>query len=41
METNVQEVVNSLARQISELSLKLALAEAEIATFKNSTEDQE
>jgi hypothetical protein len=41
METNIQEVVNSLTRQISELSIKLALTEAELAGLKNSTENQE
>jgi len=32
METNIQEVVNSLTRQISELSVKLAIAEARLAS---------
>ena len=41
MEANIQEVVNSLTRQISELSIKLALTEAELASLKNSTENQE
>lgn len=43
METNVEVVVNSLIRQISELSIKLALAEAQIAALKDqdSTENQE
>lgn len=40
METNIQEVVNSLTRQISELSVKLALAEAELASLKNSTNEE-
>lgn len=41
METDIQVVVNSLTRQISELSVKLALAEAQIAALQgeNSTED--
>lgn len=43
METNVQMVVNSLTRQISELSVKLALAEAQIEALQSqeSTEDGE
>lgn len=42
METNVEFVVNSLARQISELSVKLAIAEAQLDSLqkKNSTEDE-
>lgn len=43
METNVEIVINSLTRQISELSIKLALAEAQIDSLqkKNSTEDED
>lgn len=43
METNVQMVVNSLTRQISELSVKLALAEAQIEALQSqeSTENEE
>jgi hypothetical protein len=43
METNIQEVVNSLSRQISEMSIKLAIAEATIAGLRpdRSTEDAE
>jgi hypothetical protein len=41
METNIQEVINSLTRQISELSIKLAIAEARLVSADNSTEDQE
>lgn len=43
MEANIQEVVNSLSRQISELSIKLAVSEATIAGLRadGSTEDAE
>ena len=42
MEANIQIVVNSLAQQISELAVKLAIAEAEIDALKkqNSTENE-
>lgn len=43
METNIEIVINSLTRQISELSVKLALAEAQVDSLqkKNSTEDED
>jgi hypothetical protein len=43
METNIQLVINSLTRQISELSVKLALAEAHIEALQSSesTEEEE
>lgn len=43
MEANIQEVVNSLSRQISDLSIKLAVAEANIVALRDngSTEDAE
>ena len=42
MEANIQIVVNSLTRQISELAVKLAVAEAEIDALRSekSTEDE-
>lgn len=43
MEANIEIVINSLTRQISELSVKLALAEAKIDSLEkqNSTENEE
>ena len=43
MEASVHIVINSLTRQISDLSLKLALAEAQIEALQSqeSTEDGE
>ena len=41
METNIQEVINSLTRQISELSIKLALAEARLASVNEEESGEE
>ena len=41
METNIQEVVNSLTRQISELSVKLAIAEARLASVDKEEPGEE
>ena len=41
MEANIQIVVNSLTRQISELAVKLAVAEAEIDALRSQNEKDE
>jgi hypothetical protein len=41
MEANIQVVVNSLTRQISELAVKLAVAEAEIDALRSQNEKDE
>ena len=41
MEPNIQEVVNSLTRQISELAVKLAIAEAQIESLRSQSEEGE
>lgn len=41
MEANIQIVVNSLTRQISELAVKLAVAEAEIDALRSQNEKGE
>ena len=42
MEANVEIIVNSLTRQIAELSVKLAIAEAQLDSLQkqNSTENE-
>jgi hypothetical protein len=41
MEANIQEVINSLTRQISELSVKLAVAEARLAATNEEESEVE
>lgn len=43
MEANIEIIVNSLTRQIAELSVKLAIAEAQLDSLQkqNSTKDEE
>lgn len=43
MEANVEIIVNSLTRQIAELSVKLAIAEAQLDSLQkqNSTENED
>jgi hypothetical protein len=41
METNIQEVINSLTRQIAELSVKLALAEARLVSVNEEESGEE
>jgi len=41
METNIQQVINSLTRQISELSIKLALAEARLVAVDQEESGEE
>jgi hypothetical protein len=46
MEANIQDILSSLTRQISDLSVKLAVAEATIANYQSrenpdSTDDGE
>lgn len=41
MEANIQEVVNSFARQISDLSVKLAIAEARLASIIDNIQPKE
>jgi hypothetical protein len=41
METNIQEVINSLTRQIADLSVKLAIAEARLASVNEEESGEE
>ncbi len=41
MEANIENIINSLTRQIAELSVKLAIAEARLASVNEEESGEE